>query len=189
MLISSRIRGVAAITLASVLWGTTGTAASFTPNVSPLTTGAFAMGVAALLLFCVSLKQLQQDSEVLRQHIWLLCAGTLAVAVYPLAFYSAMRLSGVAVGSLVSLGAAPLFAALFERLTGKHRLSIRWLLSVVLGIAGVSLLVTAKQQNYHSADDTMLLVFCLVLSRQPVAPVIPLSPLSWWQRGVPHALQ
>ena len=42
-------KGCLAILFASILWGTTGTAASFAPAVSPLAIGAFAMGVGGLL--------------------------------------------------------------------------------------------------------------------------------------------
>lgn len=39
--------GVMAIIFACFLWGTTGTAASFAPDVSALAIGAFAMGMGA----------------------------------------------------------------------------------------------------------------------------------------------
>ena len=51
-------RGAASATLAlvvaSVLWGTTGTAASFLPDdVSPLAVGASTMAICGLLMFAV----------------------------------------------------------------------------------------------------------------------------------------
>ena len=47
--------GIAALVLASVLWGTTGTAASFLPDdVSPIAVGASTMGIGGLLLFLFS---------------------------------------------------------------------------------------------------------------------------------------
>lgn len=44
--------GIAAVLAASVLWGTTGTAATFASGVSPLAIGAVAMGVAEYYRLC-----------------------------------------------------------------------------------------------------------------------------------------
>jgi len=41
--------GVAAVTAASALWGTTGTAATFTSGVGPLAIGAAALGIGGVL--------------------------------------------------------------------------------------------------------------------------------------------
>ena len=71
----------------------------------------------------------------------ILLLSALALAVYPLAFYSSMRLAGVAVGTVVSIGSAPLFAALLEYLFNKTlSLTKRWLISVVIGLIGIALL-------------------------------------------------
>jgi DME family drug/metabolite transporter len=39
---------IAAITLTSILWGTTGTAATFAPGAGPLAIGAAALGIGGL---------------------------------------------------------------------------------------------------------------------------------------------
>ncbi|WP_202112877.1 MULTISPECIES: hypothetical protein [unclassified Gilliamella] len=41
--------GILAVILASILWGTTGTVASFAPSLSPLLIGSLAMGVGGIL--------------------------------------------------------------------------------------------------------------------------------------------
>lgn len=134
----------AAIILACLLWGTTGTAASFTPDVSPLATGAFAMGVGGLLLLLTSLKPLRRDAIRLVENKGLLVAGALAVAVYPLAFYSSMRLSGVAIGTVISIASAPLFTVVIERLINNKPISSRWLKRFCIGAFGIILLAFSK---------------------------------------------
>lgn len=133
------------IVLAALLWGTTGTAASLLPaSVSPLATGAATMCVGGLLL---ALTAPRQAAAVLRgggaSWRWVV-PGALAVVAYPLAFYSSMSLAGVAVGNVVSLGTAPLFAALLERLLDpaarRRRLDRRWAASAGAAVAGVALL-------------------------------------------------
>lgn len=124
------------VLLASALWGTTGTAASFAPaGASPLSIGAATMGVGGLLLLAIAGRS---AFEVPRSG--LLVVGALAVAVYPLAFYSSMALAGVAVGTVVTLGSAPVFAAILERVVDGVRLDGRWALSAALAVSGLLLI-------------------------------------------------
>ncbi len=116
------LQGSLAILFASLLWGTTGTAASFAPSINPLAIGAFSMGVGGLLLAWCAYKKLYQDWQKLLQNKRILLIGTLGLAVYPLAFYSSMRLAGVAVGTVVSIASAPFMTVMIERLFGKNRL-------------------------------------------------------------------
>lgn len=138
------LRGSTAIIFACLLWGTTGTAASFTPNVSPLATGAFAMGLGGVLLVLSSLKRLKIDRVKLLAHYKLLLLGGLSVAVYPLAFYSSMRLSGVAIGTVISIASAPFFTVLLECLISKKLVSNKWLISFAIGAVGIVLLAMGK---------------------------------------------
>ncbi|WP_041713297.1 DMT family transporter [Paraglaciecola sp. T6c] len=133
--------GVMAILFASVLWGTTGVAASFAPGISPLGIGAFAMGVGGMMLAILARRKLKANVANLLQQKTLLLLSALALAIYPLAFYSSMRMAGVAVGTVVSIASAPLFAALLECLFSKaFHLTKRWLISVLIGLIGIALL-------------------------------------------------
>lgn len=138
------LRGIIAIIAASVIWGTTGTAASLAPAVSPLAIGAFAMGGGGLLLVISALGELMQARGLLRRHWRSLVVGGLSVAVYPLAFYSSMRLSGVAIGTVVSIASAPLFTVVLEWLLSGKRVSLRWGASFVIGALGILLLALGK---------------------------------------------
>lgn len=131
----------AAVLLAALLWGTTGTAASFSQALSPLAIGAFAMGVGGLLQSLLAWRQIRRDWAALWPRWPLLLAGVLAIAVYPLAFYSAMHLAGVAIGTVIAIGTAPLFTLLLERRRGQRAaVSRRWWLSLALGVVGLALL-------------------------------------------------
>jgi len=141
---SSPVRGFLGIAAASILWGTTGTAASFAIDLSPLAIGAFAMGVAALLLGLNSAALLHQHYQQIVHRPLLFCAGGAAVAIYPLAFYSSMHLAGVAVGTVVSIASAPIFAALLEWIFDKRAVSRRWIVSFVLGVIGIVMLYAGK---------------------------------------------
>ena len=132
--------GALCVVAASVLWGTTGTAATFAPSVSPLAVGAVAMGVGGLLQALYAANAITGQWPGLLARWRLVSLGSVAVAVYPLAFYSSMRLSGVAVGTVVSIGSAPVAAALIERFADGKLLTRRWMAGAVLGVSGAALL-------------------------------------------------
>ncbi|MDT0266021.1 EamA family transporter [Streptomyces sp. DSM 44915] len=119
---------------AAALWGTTGTAASLAPDgASALAIGAATMGLGGLFTLLLAGRAAW---AVVRRGAprWLLC-GAAAIVGYPLAFYTSMSWAGVAVGTVVSIGSAPVFAALLERCCEGLRLSRRWWLAT--GAAGV----------------------------------------------------
>ncbi|RQW62217.1 DMT family transporter [Vibrio viridaestus] len=136
--------GTLAVILASVFWGTTGVAASFAPNVNSLAIGAVAMGFGGLLLVLCSIKSLLQDRILLTQNIKWIIIGGLSVAIYPLAFYTAMKWSGVAIGNIISIASAPLYSAIFERLFSKRSVSLKWWVCFAFGLTGVTFLSLGK---------------------------------------------
>ncbi len=140
----SAAKGVVAIVIASFLWGTTGTAAQFAPAISPLAIGAFAMGAGGVLLCFSARKLLLKEARLMFLRPWIFLFGSACVAVYPLVFYSAMRLSGVATGTVVSIASAPLFAALLEYFLSRKSVSLMWVVSFVLGAIGIGLLAMSK---------------------------------------------
>jgi DME family drug/metabolite transporter len=73
----------------------------------------------------------------------LVVLGALAVAVYPLAFYMSMHFAGVAVGTVVSIGSAPVAAAVIECCADRKPLTRRWLAGALLAVGGAVLLSTA----------------------------------------------
>ncbi|CAK1771973.1 drug/metabolite transporter, DME family [Vibrio crassostreae] len=157
--------GTLAILFASILWGTTGTAASFAPDLSPLAIGAFSMGVGGLMQAGLAYRKILFAFDKLLQNKKLLAVSALALAVYPLAFYSSMKLSGVAIGTVVSIATAPFFSALLECLISKdNNINKRWLTSFTIGVVGIGLLVFSESSSTNeSGDDLKLLGIALGL--------------------------
>lgn len=143
----ARISGIVALVIACLLWGTTGTTATFLPDdVSPLAIGAATMGIGGALLFLTAPRM---SRGVLRDPVarrWAMI-GAVGVVVYPLAFYTGMDLVGVAVGNVVALGSGPVFAALLEWLIERERLSARWLVSTSLAVLGIALLASGRAEG------------------------------------------
>ncbi|CAH6978665.1 Permease of the drug/metabolite transporter (DMT) superfamily [Vibrio chagasii] len=151
--------GTLAILFASILWGTTGTAASFAPDLSPLAVGAFSMGVGGLMQAGLAYRKVLFAFDKLLQNKRLLAVSALALAIYPLAFYSSMKLSGVAMGTVVSIATAPFFSALLECLISKdNNINKRWLTSFAIGVVGIGLLVFSESSVGSEPNDNLKLL-------------------------------
>jgi DME family drug/metabolite transporter len=93
---------------AAVLWGTTGTAATFAPRgTSSLAVGAAAIGIGGIALFLGARRAALRliTTRAGGRALWL---GAGFVVAYPLAFYTAMADAGVAIGVTLSIGAGRL---------------------------------------------------------------------------------
>lgn len=155
---SERTVGIFAVLFASLLWGTTGTAATFAPQVSAVAIGAVAMGVGGLLQAAIAANSLVKYAPDLLKNWKLLLIGALAVAVYPLAFYASMHLAGVTVGTVISIGSAPLLSALIEYRLDGQRLSRRWMFGAAIGVTGMLLLSLAEKGGQgESAESSQIM--------------------------------
>jgi drug/metabolite transporter, DME family len=141
--------GAVAILLGAAAWGSTGTAAHFAPRAaSSLSIGAARIALGGTLLFLVAMASADSRRSVRR-----LLAGTAAdrtalvlaaaaVGGYQLAFFTAVRATGVAIGTVVAIGSAPVFTGLLSRLTGGPPPGRTWLPATVAAVAGCTVLVT-----------------------------------------------
>ncbi|TFD56672.1 DMT family transporter [Cryobacterium sp. Hh38] len=151
-----RLAGIGAITVTSILWGTTGTAATLAPGVGPLAIGSAALGIGGILQAVIAIPALRAALPAVRGNLRLIVLGAVAVMIYPLAFYSSMHFAGVAIGSVVSLASAPLASGLLEFLLEHKRLSRWWALAAGLGIIGSTLLCLSKMTDAaESAGQTV----------------------------------
>lgn len=108
------------------------------------------MGIGGLLQAVYAAGHIMDQRRGLVERWRLVSLAAAAVAVYPLAFYSSMHLSGVAIGTVVSIGSAPVAAALIERFADHKPLTRRWLLGAALGVAGAGLLSLAGHSSSGS---------------------------------------
>jgi drug/metabolite transporter, DME family len=153
----TRERGGAWLVLAAaMLWGTTGTARALAPaGASPLSVGAVRIAVGAAALVAVA----RLRGELRRLGSWPavpVAAGVVAVAGYQLAFFSAVARTGVAVGTMVAIGSAPVLAGLLAWLVSGERPARRWYAATALAVAGGALLAVAGQALRFSPGGVAL---------------------------------
>ena len=138
-------RGIWLILAAAVLWGTTGTSQALAPaESSPPVIGALRLVLGGgALAFSAYLR------GGLRAHSWppllTLSAGAF-VALYQVTFFWAVLKTGVAVGTIVGIGSAPVFAGVLEYVFRKRLPTRRWYFSTGIAVIGCLLLLL------HSGD-------------------------------------
>ncbi|HUZ25680.1 MAG TPA: EamA family transporter [Streptosporangiaceae bacterium] len=143
--------GAIAILLGAAAWGSTGTAAHFAPaGASAASIGAarIVLGGAILLALAAGREHRAAATAMLAAAAAggsarvSLALAVIAVGGYQLCFFGAVRLTGVAVGTVLAIGSAPVFTGMISRLTGGPALTIRWLIATVAAVAGCGVLVT-----------------------------------------------
>lgn len=131
---------------AAVLFGTTGTAQALGPQASPLAVGAARIIVGGVLLL-VAARVLRAALPRDARAVAGIAAG---IAIYQLAFFAAVDLTGVAVGTVVAIGTGPAVAGALGAVLNGERLTRRWAAATALAGVGVALLVLG------GADDASI---------------------------------
>ena len=144
------------ILLSALCFATTGTAQALgAPGASPVTVGEARIVVGALGLHLVAAlagRRRPADPTLTSPALagspgrrsllpWTpaLWLGALGVAGYQVSFFLAVRITGVAVGTVVALGSAPVVTGLLATACGQGRPGRRW--AVATGLAGAGLAV------------------------------------------------
>ncbi len=135
-----RAAGPWLVLAAAMLWGTTGTAQALAPEAStPGAIAALRMSVAGVALLSGSLWR--GGIQLRSWPLWITLSAGVFIALYQLSSFWAMNATGVAVGTIVAMGSAPVFAGLLEYLVWHRTPERRWYLSTVLAFSGCLLLM------------------------------------------------
>jgi len=135
------------ILLAAILWGTTGTTQALAPDTAhPIAIGAtrLAVGGLFLLLILIVRRQLNFKDWPIKATV----LASLSMAFYQPLFFSAVAITGVAIGTVVAIGSAPILSGLLEWMYLKNRPSKVWWFSTFLSILGCLMLFMNKESVY-----------------------------------------
>lgn len=159
--------GVTLVLLAALLWGTTGTAQALASGALPAVWfGALRLLVAALF-FAVWARLDRRPVASSRPPLAPVLAAGLCMAVYNLAFFAGVRLTGVALGTAVALGSGPVWAGLLQALWTQRWPAPVWWLGTAVAVAGGVLMSLSGGAAGGLRADPLGLGLCL------------LSGLSW----------
>jgi DME family drug/metabolite transporter len=128
------------VVFAAVCFSTTGTVQELGPDdAGPVSVAVMRTVIGALALLAFARNAPAPSVAVSRRHWWIAGAG---MAGYAAAFFASVRLTGVAIGTVVALGSAPLFAGALGALLWRRAPDRRWLVTTAFAIGGVAMIVT-----------------------------------------------
>lgn len=128
---------------AAILWGTTGTAQALAPpNTDPISFGAtrLAFGGITLLLLVTLQGKLKLKGWSVKDVV----LASFSMACYQPLFFSAVKITGIAIGTVVAIGSAPIIAGIMEWMISKQKPSKNWWFATFTAILGCILLFVNK---------------------------------------------
>lgn len=127
------------VLIAAMLWGTVGTTQTFlTEGISPFAVAGVrsAIGGGVLLVAVIALGKINFRKWSWKWTIF----AALAIALFQSLFFTSVRFTGVAVGTVVTIGSSPVFAGLIEWIIWKVRPTRVWAIATGLAVIGCVLL-------------------------------------------------
>jgi len=163
---------VVAVLAAALCFATTGTALALADvDGSPVSVGAARVLVGGGILGIIALvhramargeaprRMLRADPRS-RVPAWVIVlVGAVGVLAYQPAFFAGTRMNGVAIGTVVALGSAPIATGVLDALIRRRRPSIRWFVATAIALVGVVLvsgMVSGTGTGTGTGTDTMI---------------------------------
>nr|BFD94942.1 EamA family transporter [Kitasatospora sp. Xyl93] len=152
-------RGLLSISAAAVAWGVGGAVSALlmrTGGLGPAGVSCWRFGVAALCLALLPSREPRAERGAARWRSAVLTG--LGLAVSQCAYFGSVRYAGLGLGTLITIGAGPVFTSLGAHLLLGERLTRRAAAAVVLALGGLALLVAAPAAGPRPALGVALAV-------------------------------
>ncbi|MEU6811385.1 EamA family transporter [Streptomyces sp. NPDC046831] len=140
-------RGLLYLIVAGAAWGTAGAAASLvyrTSDMGPVALSFWRCAAGSVLLLAVRFLRPRRRGAApvpFGRRMWRAGATGLGLAVFQTAYFAAVSATGLAVATIVTLGAGPVFIALGARLALGERLGRAGAAAVAGALGGLGVLV------------------------------------------------
>jgi DME family drug/metabolite transporter len=141
---ADRRRAYREMTIAGVIWGTTGPAAALVAertSLTPLQTSFWRLAVAILPLTLLAVA-MSRGARPRARHVLVFGLGVgVVTGVSQLSYFAAVASAGIAIPTLIAVGLGPVFTAIGQTVIFGVRPSRRTLLALGGGLTGLGLLV------------------------------------------------
>jgi DME family drug/metabolite transporter len=195
------------VLMAAMLWGTTGTTQAFAPaGCDPMMIGSLRLALGGGMMLLILLWR-SGFSPLRGWPLKTTLAAALFTALYQICFFAGVAKTGVAVGTIVGIGSAPIAGGLLGYLFRQERPGRIWFVAtalaiigcvvltlssggdVVIDLLGIALaigagvayaaytLVVKGLLEQHEPDAVIAVVFCL--GALILAPLLIGRPLAW----------
>jgi len=135
-------RNYAFVIAAGICFGTTGTTQALGPDgISSLSIGSARLLVGAFFLYLYIKIAKIPSAAIPKMAMWLSALGILS---YQLTFFSAVKQTGVAIGTVTALGSVPALTGLLDYLIYKVKPTKHWFIATLITTSGIVALGTAN---------------------------------------------
>ncbi len=110
-------------------------------DISPLAVGSGRLIIGAMLLYLFHRCATDSSARIASRDLWLSAIG---VVLYQITFFSAVKSTGVAIGTVTALGSAPALTGVVAYLINREKPTKRWFFATVVTSVGIILLSTSK---------------------------------------------
>jgi DME family drug/metabolite transporter len=144
------------VLFAAICFATTGTSRALGPDsATSLGVAAIRFIVGAIALFSVTalIRKPHVTTATLPLYIWII-AG-FGQAMYGATFFAAVHDTGVAIGTVVALGSAPILTGILSAVLFRSLPTRTWMLATAVAISGMSLIVLSGNDTNVSATGIM----------------------------------
>ena len=144
------------VLFAAICFATTGTSRALGPDsATSLGVAAIRFIVGAIALFAITglVRKPHVTTATLPLYIWII-AG-FGQAMYGATFFAAVHETGVAIGTVVALGSAPILTGVLSAILFRSLPTRTWMLATAVAIAGMSLIVLSGNDTNVSAIGIM----------------------------------
>ena len=141
-----QLNGTAYIIAAAILWGTSGTTQAFAPpSAHPLLIGTVRIISGALVLLVMAMGKGKMKRPFTQNWPWQkTIRAAVSISAYQLLFFNSVLISGVAVGTMVTIGSSPIIGGLIGYFIRNDKLSRRWYAATTLTLLGVLMLALSS---------------------------------------------
>ncbi|MBI4884100.1 MAG: EamA family transporter [Actinobacteria bacterium] len=149
--VTRRQHATLAVLVSAAIFGTTGTMLVNAPAAAdPYSVGALRLLVGGATLAVVAARTHSAGTGVPRAAA--LIVGAVGVAVFQLCYFLAVDRTGVAIGTVATIGSGPMMGGVLAAFVERRAPTRQWLVGTALGVAGIALIGLVGQADVEVAS-------------------------------------